>query len=219
MIRQRDAQKLVGAVLTQHGFTCITSGTYSWSIREGVKGWLGLNTFGGPRTGSVGVNPVIGVHHELISRAYHDLTSLSRYPGTSWKNVATLSSPIGYLMPQNKFSSWVFDGSQQDATQAADLVQTVVQIAKTIVQEWADLPTLARLLKEDRTGVPRFDHYPLAALLLRDYAAARLAMAKLRVTERGEYMLAYLARLEPLVDTAERDGTSGLERWMHPRAK
>jgi hypothetical protein len=97
-----------------------------------VTGWLGLNlaTWGLPA--KLQVNPVIGVRHVPLERA---LVALAGWPPP----VASVSKPLGYLMPQNTFVQWDFLAGGGDLSSVAeDLAKTVSEYGQPFIDRWSD---------------------------------------------------------------------------------
>jgi len=86
-----------------------TKGTYICDLGGGVSGWLGLNVEANRRDGRVGVNPVVGVRHEQIERTVASLSEEKESHLTP-----TISTSLGYLMPQSSFLEWLFEPAPFD---------------------------------------------------------------------------------------------------------
>jgi hypothetical protein len=114
---------------------------YNFSKRQGVflqpgatpaaTGWLGLNlaTWGLPA--KLQVNPVVGVRHVPVERA---LVELAEWPSP----VASVSKPIGYLMPQSSFVQWDFVAGGDYSSIAEDLARTVSLYGQPFIEKWSD---------------------------------------------------------------------------------
>jgi hypothetical protein len=128
----RESQDACAAALRAYGFTPKRRGLL---LQPGTKkiatGWLGLNlaTVGLPA--KLQVNPVVGVRHIPLEAALVELAG--------WKPpVASISRPLGYLMPQNTFAQWDFVLGDDLTSVAADLARTVAEFGQPFIDRWSD---------------------------------------------------------------------------------
>lgn len=138
-----------------------------YTFDSGVDGTLGrvaLNTASNSPGGRFEINPVVGVCHEGVEsrRAALQGTKARRY------ELATLSSAVGYLMPEGAYRAWYFqDGSDFDEV-AGDLAAAVVAYGFAFGQEHAELEVIADDLEQVRftTLEARKTRLPIAYQLL-----------------------------------------------------
>ena len=126
------------------GFRKRAGGIFTVELTDDVLGWLGLNrATRHRRPGDVEVNPVIGVRHRLVEAA---VARLSGEKGHAYLPV-TVSTPIGYVMPDGRYTSWVFSPDAA-AEPAADLATAVERHALPFMRARADLPALLEAIDE-----------------------------------------------------------------------
>ncbi|MGE6757078.1 hypothetical protein ACQKGO_03610 [Corallococcus interemptor] len=157
-------------LLTGLGFRKRAGNVFTLDLAPNVLGWLGLNQATKYRAvGEVEINPVIGVRFQDVER----LVAECRGEKFHAYQPPTISSPLGYLMPQKEYKAWVFtpENSEEMATDMAHAITTHgVAFMRTV----ADLAELRRLLR-DGFG---FDHQlayrrPAAALVSGEAEQAR----------------------------------------------
>ena len=88
---------------------------YTCEAAEGFLGWLGLNR--AIRAGVIAINPVVGVRCQELERLLSDLRGEKAHSYVP----PTISSPLGYLMPEQNFRQWFFE-TAEDLSQVQDLV-------------------------------------------------------------------------------------------------
>jgi hypothetical protein len=86
-------------------------GLFTLSLGDGFAAWLGLNS--ATQHHPLQINPVVGLRCDPLERLVADLTARKSDP-----SITTLSSPIGYLTPQNAFL-------QLEVTAAEDVLPAV----------------------------------------------------------------------------------------------
>lgn len=140
-------------------------------VAPGVLGWLGLNRATKHHAaGAVEVSPVVGVRFEGVEQ----LVAECRGVQSNGYVTATISSPLGYLMPDGKSISWTFSPLRtRDAT--TDMVAAIVRFGIPFMRSVVSLDQLRQRL-DQRFG---HDHQlictrPAAALLAGDAGGARL---------------------------------------------
>jgi len=81
-----------------------TNAVYGCQLAEDALGWLGLNVATHRSDGRVGINPVVGVRHERIEKT---LAKLLGEKGV--RLLPTISTALGYLMPEGRYLEWLFE--------------------------------------------------------------------------------------------------------------
>ena len=162
------------------GFRRRAQGVVTLDVAEDVLGWLGLNR--AIRSGILKVNPVVGVRHQRVERLVAELTGVRFHP---WLP-PTLSSHLGYLMPQRAYVPWTVRAVEEVPAVAAAMAAAVQQHGLPFVQANASLATLAASLAGGM-GMPEQVGYRLPVVwhLLGDDARAEAALAQ-QVGWQGE---------------------------------
>lgn len=143
---------------------------FTFDLAPGVLGWLGLNSATKHRgPGEVEINPVIGVRFQEVER----LVAECRGDKFHAYLPPTVCSPLGYLMPENKYISWVFAPGRSEEV-ATDMTNAIATHGLPFMRSVVDLAELRRRL-HGRCG---FDHQlayrrPAAAFLAGDMDQAR----------------------------------------------
>jgi hypothetical protein len=154
------------------GFKKRTGQTYTIDLGEGMLGILGLNSATEHQhKGVVGVNPIIGLRHQEVERMVAELrgTPFNAY------HPATVNTPLGYLMPGNRYVEWTIDTNGSTLSrQVKDMVEAVRAYGLPFMKENRTLESVRRLLDE---GIG-YDHQlvyrrPVAYLLAGEERLAR----------------------------------------------
>jgi hypothetical protein len=169
----------VYTLLANLGFKKRAGNVFTIELAPGVIGWLGLNRATRHRApGEVEINPVIGVRFQEVER----LVAECRGEKFHTYQPPTISIPLGYLMPQNKYKAWVFapEGAEHVA---AEMVTAIAGYGVPFMRSVTDLAELCRRF-EDRPG---FEHQlvyrrPVAALLAGDLMRARTLLNEATAT-------------------------------------
>jgi hypothetical protein len=158
--------------LARLGFRRRAQGVLALDAAEDVLGWLGLNR--ATRHGVLEVNPVVGVRHQRVERLVAELTGVRFHP---W-SPPTLSSHLGYLMPQQAYLPWVVRAVEDAPGKAAELAAAVAEHGLPFVRANASLAALAASMAGGM-GMPEQVGYrlPVAWHLLGDDARAEQALA------------------------------------------
>lgn len=99
--------KIIEEGLAAAGLELRKSGlVYTFPLSDGMTGWVGLNIATSRSDGRIGVNPVVGVRSEQVEGLVKQLGVETR-----GGPAATVSTALGYLMPEKKFLEWLFDQS------------------------------------------------------------------------------------------------------------
>lgn len=160
----------VPPLLAKIGFKKRTGDVFTLDLARGVLGWLGLNRATRHRApGEVEINPVVGVRFQEVER----LVAACRGEMFHAYQPPTVSSPLGYVMPEKRYRAWVLGpGRSEDV--ASDMANAIATHGIAFMRSVLDLAQLRRRL-EDRSG---FEHQlalrrPAAALIAGDIEQAR----------------------------------------------
>jgi hypothetical protein len=172
----------VQPLLANLGFRKRAGNVFTLDVAPGVLGWLGLNRAAqhhGP--GEVEINPVIGVRFQDVERLVAECRGEELHP----YQPPTISSPLGYLMPEKKYKAWLF-GPGHSEELAIDMVNAIATHGVPFMRSVVDLVELRRRLQE-RSG---FEHQlayrrPAAALVAGDAEQARALLHEALVALEG----------------------------------
>jgi len=140
----RDA---VTPVLENVGFKKRADLIYTIDLAEGAIGRVGLNNTSEhcPR-GEVEVNPVVGVRHQEVERLVAELSGEKFHAYLP----STISTPIGYVMPEARYLKWIFNAGCAEA-EAADMAVAIEEYGLAFMRAHTDLKDICRAL-EPRSG-------------------------------------------------------------------
>ena len=161
-------------LLAQAGFRKRAGYVFTLDLAPNILGWLGLNRATQHRApGEVEVNPVVGVRFQDVER----LVDECRGEKVHAYQPATISSPLGYLMPENKYKAWVFSPGRSEEV-AIDMVRAISMHGVAFMRSISDLAELRRRLQDRFAGIEHQLAYrrPAAALVAEDGEQARASL-------------------------------------------
>lgn len=116
---------------------------FTTELSDGVLGWIGLNRATRYRQrGEVEINPVVGIRNQAVERMVAEFHGEKFHPYLP----PTVSTPIGYVMPEQRYIAWVF-GQGNNSEQARDLVAAVEDHGLPFMRSLIDLPAVCDALK------------------------------------------------------------------------
>lgn len=178
-----DAKAACQAVLTGLGMRKRAGTTYTFDVTPEVLGFVGLNVAANRPTGPFSVNPVVGSRHQELEKVVAELTG--EKPSTY--TPPTISSPLGYLMPDRRFAEWEFgDAASVDATATA-LGAALEQHGVPFVRSHTTLEVIVEALQSGDYGFPQQNavRVPVGLALLGSVAEGRRALQR-EVSALGE---------------------------------
>lgn len=137
---------------------------YVYEMDRGFMGWLGLNEALYEMDGSVGINPVVGVRSNEVTRLVHQLSGR--------KQSVTISTNIGYIMPQDSYYSQLFRSEDDVDFGAKELSEVVRVFGLRFMRGHSNLEALRHSLEMGLATDWSFS-LPVVYLLLGDTDLAR----------------------------------------------
>jgi hypothetical protein len=168
-----DALVALRGPLERLGFRKRGGQIYTIDLGEDVLGWLGLNKASQHRSpGQVEVNPVIGVRHQQVERLVAELLA---QPFHDYQP-PTVSSPVGYLLPERKYTSWLLgEGASPEAVE--DLLAAVEGTALPWMRSLLGLTELREALDARLGHQPEY-RLPIVLALQGEHAEAASVLQK-----------------------------------------
>jgi hypothetical protein len=168
--------------LGELGFEKRSGEIFTVEVADGVLGWLGLNRAYRRVEDRLEVNPVIGVRHQDVERMVAELRAEKFHP----YQPPTVSTHLGYLTPERKYTPWLFQPGATITVQILDLVSAIARFGIPFVRSSTGLDELRQLI-EEKTG---FAHqlayrHPVVCLLGGDRNAA-LRVLEASLDELGD---------------------------------
>jgi hypothetical protein len=163
-----DPLALLRDPLESLGFRKRAGQIYTIELAGDVVGWLGLNKATRNRpSGQVEINPVVGVRHRHVERVVAELTRTKLHD----YQPPTVSTPIGYLLPNAKYTAWVVgEGAPSDAIE--DLTAALGAYALPFMQSLVSLAALRDALERGLSLQPEYRLPVVVALSGRPEEAA-----------------------------------------------
>ena len=144
--------------LASHGFSKHAGQIYTLRLTpsDPIQGWLGLNHV--THSGTVDVNPVVGVRHEEVERAVAELLSL---PPTC---TPTVSTHLGYVTPVATYAPWVVDSASPERIH--EYLEQIPQYGIPFMRSADSLEAILRLLESGQYGFPHEVAYRLPVVAM-----------------------------------------------------
>jgi hypothetical protein len=144
--------------LQEVGFRRQSGETFTIELTTGVLGWLGLNHATRYRPpGQVQIFPIAGIHHRAVERLITEL----RGDKPRRCLTATVSTPIGRVMPVRGYVTWEF-GGQYGMAAMPDLIAAIVDYGLPFMQSLTELPAVLDAVQQ---GLCHNPEYRLPAVL------------------------------------------------------
>lgn len=140
-----DVVKLCAPLLAEVGFKKRAGAVFTVDFDEDVVGWLGLNraTQHLP-AGEVEVSPVVGVRHQGVERIVAECRDERFHP----YEPPTVSTPLGYLLPEARYIAWTFGADTPADDVAREMTSAIEEHGLSFMQRTSTLPELCRRLEE-----------------------------------------------------------------------
>jgi hypothetical protein len=166
----RETETAVRAQLERVGFRKRSGWIFTVSMAPDVLGWLGLNRAVGRPEPVLEVNPVVGIRHQQIERELAILLGEGFHPYVP----PTVSSNLGYLMPEGRYRAWLFDAANASGT-ASDMASAIERYGVPFMRSSSALPALVEAMTSGNLGVQDQLAYrvPIAYRLMGNHTAAR----------------------------------------------
>ncbi len=178
------------AALRKYGFTATLHNILLQPRADNaVTGWLRLRRITSGLPAEVQVNPIVGVRHIAVEKAFIELLRATA-------PIPTLAQPLGDLLPRRAVGQWSFRAGKDLNKAAEDLARNVRDHGLPFIDRWADLRVLFRdveqsgLLSEN----DRWFLLPIVAALNGNHSRARQLIDERRAREAGRtdaYAAAY----------------------------
>lgn len=140
-----DVIKSVTPLLAELNFRKRAGQIFTAEIADDVLGWLGLNRATQDRpAGEVEINPVVGVRHQGVER----IVAECRGERFHAYQPPTVSTPLGYLLPESRYRAWVFSSDQSAEGVVQEMVRAIEQYGVSFMSSAVALPELCRRLDE-----------------------------------------------------------------------
>lgn len=166
---QQAAVELLREPLAGLGFRKRAGAIFTIELDDPVIGWLGLNAATEHQpAGQASVNPVVGVRHQTVERIVAVLLGERFHPYVG----PTVSTPIGYVMPERRFATWEFgDGDSQG--QADRLLTALEDYGLPFMRDRTGLDSIRDAIEQGNAEFPEYRLPVVLALLGRHDEAAR----------------------------------------------
>jgi hypothetical protein len=195
-----DVAKLCAPLLAELGFRKRARGIFTIDLEPEVLGWLGLNRATQHRpAGEVEINPIVGVRHQAVER----IIAACRGETFHTYQPPSVSTPIGYLMPEARYRAWVFADDVAAGAVARDMAAAIESWAKPFMRSTSSLPELSRRIEEGMGVEDQLNYrHPVVLYLTGEIVAARTVLHETRrkVANRTDLAAQELRRFAEALD-------------------
>jgi len=166
--------------MTEIGFTKKSRGLFTIQSGEHACGIVGFP--GGMRSGVYEVAPTLGVSFIEVERIVNECDSRVGKPKLVW----SISSPIGYQMPQDTFFTWSFDGGDETDSTFAHMFRTIDVYGKKFIVERSTLKTGLDYMLHGRTVLEHVQYSIPATMYLLGQIESALDIFKVKKSNSRE---------------------------------
>lgn len=136
---------LAASQLTALGFRKRAGGgIFTRELAEASLGLLGLNDATNRGDGKLEIFPVVGVRHQELERL------VAQIKGKKYHSYfpATISTHLGYVMPENTYVPWLFAEGEDNEAIVRQMVEAVREHGCGFMDESASLEAITRKLEQ-----------------------------------------------------------------------
>lgn len=154
--------------LTRLGFTKRTAQIYTLDVGDNALGWLGLNrATEGRSKGEKEVNPTVGLRHQQVET----IVAKCRRERFHRYLPPTVSSSLGYVMPERRYRSWILRDNGDDS--ASEMLTAIETYGISFMRSIRNVKELLKLLDSGQ-GLRHQTAYrrPVAAYVCGDIEGA-----------------------------------------------
>lgn len=149
---------------------------YTYELSKNVIGWLGLQRSVHRGDGLLEIVPQIGARNQEVEKM------LAEVRGEKFHSYIppTVGTPIGYLMPENDYITWLFqEGDEKNREKVDDMVSAIMKYGKPFMEANVPLEALISSMIKGY-GYPFVHAYrlPIAYFILGDIMKAKKYLAK-----------------------------------------
>ena len=154
--------------LEAEGFKKRAGEIFTIELAEGFIGWLGLNRAKHPQ-GGVELNPVVGVRCQELEGLLSTILKVRPHKYVP----PTVSISLGYLMPEQRYRSWIFE-ENTIISLGADMTKAIVRYGVPFMNSASSLGEVGASLDSPRFSSAEHAMYrrPLIKWLLGDREGA-----------------------------------------------
>lgn len=140
---------LTAAELSKTGWKPRKPGIFTLTMCDESIGWLGLNA-AHYLNGILEINPVCGVRHQRLEELVAEFSGMKNHQCIP----PTVSSNIGYLMPDKKFISWKFQEDGNCDALVAEMTTEIEKNGRPFFEHNSTLEGIYASLLKLKRGIP-----------------------------------------------------------------
>ncbi len=150
-----EVTEVLERTLLKSGLRKRSAQVFTRDIAKEMLGWVGLNRAVNRQDGRLELNPVIGVRHERVEALVAKLSGVKYHAFTP----PTLSTPLGYLMPNKEYKAWLFESGADNVLRVNRLVEAVRTWGYSFMEANRTLPDLIETMVQSGFGYPHQNAY------------------------------------------------------------
>lgn len=166
--------RIFRSLLEENGYSYEEPGIFSKTFDGECEIWLGLATT--VKSNEIAVDPVLGIRNKPAQQMIYKMLELCEFR----YNPPTVSSSIGFLLPDSKWKEWYFD-LNDDQIAYRDLVSLMTDIEFSFFVPRLSLAGIEDLLADYKfvsSRHDRFERLPVIRYLNGDTAGALRALGE-----------------------------------------
>lgn len=139
---------------------------YIRDLAEGYLGSVGLMKAAYTAEQKYLITPIVGVFGTEVERQVACWWEVRREMlDRKYKyHMPTVSTALGYIMPENTFKSWYFSPDEETLPLARNLVKCVIDYGVPWMNNLADLRALLELISKEGASTPGLSEYAIPAI-------------------------------------------------------
>lgn len=160
--------------LVAMGFRKRTGDVFTQDLGGEMLGRIGLIRATYNNRGPLDVTPAIGIRDQMVERRIAELLGEHFHP----YNIATVSTAVGYLMPEQTYRMWRIASLADVSAQVQAMVEAIEDYGIPFMRANASRQELIRIMQRAPLYEPYFYHLPAALYLEGRSSEAAVELAR-----------------------------------------
>lgn len=161
----KEILMLIEPRLSKFGLFQVSASYYTLPMADESIGTLGLNVANFPEDSLITINPVIGVRSQRIEKLVSELKEIE----FNSFGPPTISSPVGYLMPQKSYKTWTFRSEEKLARKegtASEMASAIETYGIPYMRQYCSLDQVHEYMVSQSPNELTLYRLPVAMFLL-----------------------------------------------------
>lgn len=154
-----EITKMSTQILVASGLQKRNAQVFTRHLSEDVLGWVGLNRAVNREDEKLEINPVVGVRHQPLEALVAKLIGQKYHPYIP----PTISTPLGYLMPNARYTAWFFENGTDNRAQVEQMLEAIRKWGYPFMAANSSLHKLIETMLHSGFGHPHALAYAIPA--------------------------------------------------------